>query len=350
MTPKDLVLAAGRGEALPRTPVTPYMGNFAATLVGTPIDQYCTNAQTMAESQLAAQRLVGQDAVVAQSDGYYMAEAFGLRTRRRQNDTPIPTAPLVDDLAAVDRLTVPNPWHEGRMPVYLEAIRLLRQNAGARLAVRACGTGAFSLAGHLIGPDNLVARLALLSVEPSDRDEAALRRLMEICTETTARFAACAVDAGADIVMSGDSLASLDMISPTLYREWVWPYEREFFARIDQRVRRAGAASLLHICGNTLPIVSDMGATGADILEIDWKVPIAEAAKTVRQTRPDHPPAIMGNLDPSAILLQASESEVSAAAARAVSEGGTGFLLGSGCEVAPATPLANMRAIVNAAS
>ncbi len=365
MTPRKLVLAAGRHEPVDRVPVTPYMGNYGAALVGVPIDKYCTSAATIANAQIAAQELVGHDVLVAQSDGYYMAEALGMTTRRRENTTPVPVAWPITDLEQIDTLTVPDPRRDGRMPVYLEAIRLLREAAGNELAVRACGTGAFSLAGHMLGPDAFVTALALLEIEPDPVAERRLRRLMEITTETTTRFALAAIEAGADVVMNGDSLASLDMISPAMYENWAWPSERDFFSRVRPAADTRGVLTLLHICGGMTPVLPLMVRTGAHILELDWKVGL----KTARVIAEDEagasgagvtsPPALMGNLDPSAVLLQGTVEEVRAMAVAAIEAGArarhgdgdrrTGFLLGSGCEVAPLTPLPNMRAMVEAA-
>ncbi len=364
MTPRELVLAAGRHETVDRVPVTPYMGNYGAALVGVPIDAYCTDAATMANAQVEAQQLVGQDMLVAQSDGYYMAEGLGMKTRRRPNATPAPVAWPITDLAQIDELEVPDPRRDGRMPVYLDAIRRLREAAGNELAVRACGTGAFSLAGHMLGPDAFVMALALLDVEPDPTAERRLRRLMEITTETTVRFALAAVEAGADVVMDGDSLASLDMISPALYEKWAWPSEREFFHLVRPAAEAHGALTLLHICGGTTPILPLMARTSAHILELDWKVGLAKARATVEEEARESsavpsPPALMGNLDPSALLLQGTAEEVREAATAAILTGsrtspgtgpaGTGFLLGSGCEVAPLTPVENMRAMVDTA-
>jgi MtaA/CmuA family methyltransferase len=235
------------------------------------------------------------------------------------------------------------------MPVYLEAVRLLRESAGDEVAVRACGTGAFSLAGHMIGPENFVTELAMLAVEADVRRERRLRTLMDVCTETTIAFAQAALDAGADIVMCGDSLASLDMISPEIYRAWAHPYESRFFASVRGTAHDRGAAALLHVCGDTRPVLPEMIATGADILELDWKVPLAFARERIDASSEPRP-AIMGNLDPSAVLLQGTREEVLVAARTAMSDAGPRFLLGSGCEVAPATPPANMEALLEAAT
>ena len=366
MPPRQLVLAAGRHERVDRIPVTPYMGNYGAVLAGVPIDRYCTDASAMAQAQLEAQRLIGQDMLVAQSDGYYMAEALGMRTYRRPGTTPAPQAWPVADLASIDALRIPDPRRDGRMPVYLDAVRMLRDAAGERLAVRACGTGAFSLAGHLMGPDRFVLALALLEVEPDPAAERRLRLLMEITTETTTRFALAALEAGADVVMDGDSLASLDMISPQLYERWAWPFERAFFERVRPAADASGALTLLHICGDTTPILPLMARTGAHILEIDWKVELAaarDAAAAPTDNAPQPAPALMGNLDPTSALLQGSPGLVLSLARAAIRAGSapwpgglagvgrpsiTGFLLGSGCEVAPGTPPENMRAMVRA--
>ncbi len=351
MTARDRVLAAGRSESVDRVPVTPYMGNYGASLAGVPVDEYCADASTMADAQIAAQRLVGHDMLVAQSDGYYMAEALGMRTTRRPGTTPAPASRPLADLAGVETLAVANPWRDGRMPVYLEALRTMRATTGVRLAIRACGTGPFSLAGHLMGPDALVTTIAMLSIEPNPEGDRRLRLLMDVCTETAIAFAIAALESGADVVMSGDSLASLDMISPPIYEHWVWPYERHFFDCVRPHAEERGALTLLHICGNTVPILRLMASAGAHVLEIDWKVPIT-TARNQACCKP-----LMGNLDPTSVLLQGSSDEVFAASRRAIADGlietgsgePPGFLLGSGCEVAPATPVENVRAMVTAA-
>jgi uroporphyrinogen decarboxylase len=343
MKPRDCVLAAGHLQPPERVPVTPYAGNVAARLTGTPVDRYCSSLQHLVSAQLEAQRMIGHDMVVAQSDGYYMAEGFGLTTRQRDNDTPVPVGPLLDAVSDVSRLRTPDPLTDGRMPLYLEAVKALRREVGDRLAVRATGTGPFSLAGHLLGTEKFVMQLAVLEIEPDPAVEQAIKTLMSICTETTARFALRALEAGADVVQIGDSLASLDMISPTLYRRWALPHERMFFEQVRPAAEARGGLGLLHICGDTTEILPDMAATGAHILEVDWKVDLAGAACAV-----DRRVALMGNLDPSAVLLAASPEAVARSARSAIGaaagESG-GFLLGSGCEVAPDTPLQNLRAM-----
>ena len=73
---------------------------------------------------------------------------------------------------------------------------------------------------------------------------------------------------GADFIGVGDAVASL--MGPRLYRQFALPYEQ----RIIQAVHEAGAKVKLHICGNTARQLADMAKAGADIIDVDWMVPL----------------------------------------------------------------------------
>ncbi len=327
-------------------PAAPYMGNYGARLAGVPLDRYCRSGSLMAKAQLAAWEQCGQDALVAQSDQYYIAEGFGSGVRHHEDSIPTLSRPAVDRLEDVYRLALPDPRNDGRMPVYLEAIELLAAKVKGQAIVRAPGTGPFSLASHLLGTEQFLFLLGMLEAEPDPEAEKALRHLMDLATEALVRFAHAAIDAGADTVQAGDSLASLDMISPKMYREWAFPYEERFFGAVRDRAAEAGCGTILHICGNMTPVLPDMAATGATIIELDHKVDMRTAKELVGSKV-----CLMGNIEPSGILLQGSEAQVTDAASRVIRAAGAGggFVLGSGCEVPPDAPLANIRALVRVA-
>ena len=78
MTSLERIRCAARRQPVDRVPVAPYVGNHGAHVAGVPIGLYCRSGRIMAESQFEAWRIYGQDAVVAQSDNYYIAEGFGV--------------------------------------------------------------------------------------------------------------------------------------------------------------------------------------------------------------------------------------------------------------------------------
>ena len=131
----------------------------------------------------------------------------------------------------------------------------------------------------------------------------------------------------------GDAAASL--IGTALYERHVLPLEK----RLVDAIHEAGGLVKLHICGNINPIIGPMATTGADVIDLDWMVPLDEARRKVGQDV-----TLCGNFDPSGILLQGNPQTVAEAAAACVQKGGTRFILMPGCEVPPDTPEENIRA------
>ncbi|MGA2661324.1 MAG: uroporphyrinogen decarboxylase family protein [Verrucomicrobiota bacterium] len=346
MTSLERIRCAARRLKSDAVPVAPYMGNHGAHVAGVPIGQYCRSGARMAEAQFRAWQLYGQDAVVAQSDNYYIAEGFGAEVQHYADSTPTLKTPAARDLGDIERLRVPNPCKDGRMPVYLEAIRLLAQQLGGAVAVRAPGTGPFSLASHLLGTERFLIELAMADKRPDSAEERALRHLLDLTAEALIRFAKACLEAGAHLVQAGDSLASLDMISPAMYRKWAWPAERRFFEALNPIAERYGAATLLHICGNMTPVLDLMADTGAHILELDFKVDLKIAKERVGRRV-----CLMGNLNPVELLWRGTPGQVIRASRKAIADAGQdgGFILGSGCEVPVAAPPQNIGAMIDEA-
>ena len=346
MTSLERIRCAARRQSVDRVPVAPYLGNHGARVAGVLIGQYCQSGRVMAEAQFRAWQVYGQDAVVAQSDNYYIAEGFGLKVEHYQDSTPTLKTPAVRELEDIEKLRVPDPYQDGRMPIYLEAIRRLAEMTRGEVAVRAPGTGPFSLAAHLMGAEQFLVELAMAERHPGGFGEESLKRLLELTTDTLIAFATACLEAGAHIVQAGDSLASCDMISPATYRKWAWPAERRFFSTINPLAERYGAATLLHICGNMTPVLDAMADTGAHILELDHKVSL----KTAKEHVGDRV-CLMGNLDPVELLWRGTPAAVTRAAQQAIADAAEhgGFILGSGCEVPVAAPTDNLRAMLKVA-
>ncbi len=348
MTQRERFLSAARREKPDIPPVAPYMGNFGASIAGVPIGEYNTDAAKMAAAQIRAWELLGQDVVVAQSDAYYIAEGFGCLISQPRDSTPHLEKPAAATLEEACRLKVPDPRTDGRMPVYVEAVRRLRAHFGEKVAVRGTGTGPFSLASYLVGgTENFLMEIATAEMEEDAEKEAMLKTVMEISSDALIAFLKATIEAGSDIAQAGDSLASLSMISPSIYEKYVFPYEVKVFEAINPIVHGRGGVTLLHICGDTTRILPLMSRTGADVLEVDSLVDIGAAKKKFGDRV-----AFMGNIEPSRVLYQGTPESVygeCAACLRSADAATGGFILGSGCEVPPNAPLENLKAMVRAA-
>jgi uroporphyrinogen decarboxylase len=342
MNSRERIVAAARGLPTDRLPVAPYMGNHAAFVAGVKIRDYYEDPRRLAETQLAAWEVYRQDVLVAQSDNYYMAEGFGCKVRHHEDSTPTLERPALDDISEVDGLPQPDPAKDGRMHVYLDAIGFMAKAVKGTVAVRGCGSGPFVMAGHILGIEKLILLLADIHYG-NGADAAAYDRLMTRVTDTLVRFSSMQLERGATIVQCADSLASIDVISPDMYRRYVWPYERRYFAEIRPICRRFDGVSLLHICGNNSKVFEQYADVGADIVAIDHKADLSEAKRIIGGKA-----CLIGNVDPASVLRFGTAADVEAAVRTCIDKAAAGgrYILGTGCEVAIQTPQENIKTMI----
>lgn len=343
MNSYERIFAAVRGEDVDCIPVAPYDGNFSIHAAGYRLGECYLDGKKLADAQYRAWEMTGQDVVTAQSDQYYLAEALGVKTEYYEDRLPGVIGVPIEKLGDIARLKPANPYTDGRAYVYIEAIGRLTEKFGKKVPVRAPGCGSFTLAGHLMGIDRFITELAMITAEGNKEEEKYIDELMEITTETLFLYTKACIGAGADIVQDADSLASLDMISPAIYERFVYPYEQKFFSRVNALKKEYQFATLLHICGNNTKIAGMLADTGCDILEVDYKVDLAEYHRTVGDKV-----CLLGNMNPAGNLMSGTGEDVREEAKRAVEkvDGRKKFILGSGCEVAVDAPFHNVKALV----
>ena len=338
MTGLERCLAVLGGGLADRVPVVPQTFMFAAETAGIKVGELARSAAKMAEAQAACQAEYGYDGCVIDFDDASLAEACGAKVIFREDDPAIvdETELAVRELRDVDRLRLPDPWEDGRLPVWLEATRLLKERIGDRVFIMGrADQGPFSLACLLRGPQNFMMDLL------DEESEAGVHRLIDYCRRACAVFALAQKEAGAHATSIGDAFAGPNLISPEMYRRFALEPE----IRLTEEVQAAGIPLSIHICGNTNGIVADMGSTRAKILEVDWQLDMAEARRAVPAST-----VLMGNINPSDPMAFGTPEQVRAAV-RGILEGtgGRGLFLSSGCALGRNTKPENMRALMAAA-
>lgn len=335
MNSRKLVQAALAGEPTPRIPTGPLAVHVTATLAGVSIEDYTRNPEVMADCICRYHEHFQPDAIWLSADTWVTAEAMGAAVA-----FPAPGQPmagtgetLVKSAADIDRLPAPDPASLGRMPMMLEAMRLLRKRLGDDVFIVGCfDQSPFSLACALVDINEMMMKLA--------DDPPFVEALLEHCIGHASAYAIALGQAGADMLSTGDSPAGLT--GPDLYQEYLLPAERQVFEAIRSA---CDIPSSLHICGNSTHILPAMASSGADVLEIDHLVPLDEACRLV----PDNI-ALWGNLDPVSVIRNGTPEDVMAAAAEAVAtvtkHGRSRFVLSSGCTLAPDTPHENISALI----
>ncbi len=325
MTSKERLRAVIEGWACDRPPVTPIFMRWAAGFIGRSYRDYYLDGDVLVEAQLAVTRAFGIDQASAISDPWREAADFGMSFDYPEDGVGIPRGVLLQTEEHVRNLRPAAIRPGGRMAQRVSSVARFAKEVGRTHGVLGWVEGPLAEYADLRGLET-----ALLDL--MDTSELFLTA-GEAILDTEAAFARAQVEAGADMIGIGDAAASL--IGPALYREFVLPLE----TRLVDAIHEAGAAVKLHICGNTNLIVGMMAQTGADIVDLDWMVPIEKAREVVG------PGVVLcGNFDPSGVLLQGTPESVAEAGRACLRAGGPRFVLMPGCEVPPATPEANIRA------
>jgi len=338
MNSRELMKAALTGEEVPRVPTGPLAVHFCARFAGVTLRQYTLDPVVLARSVVNYSRRFRPDAVWVSADTWVNAQAMGAEVGFIDENQPAGGTgqPCIRTVADLDRIPPPNPQVQGRWPLMLEALKRIREELGNEVFIVACfDQYPFSLASELMGLNQMM----LAVVEEPDF----VKHVMARCLEYTAAYALALAHAGADMLSGGDSPAGL--LGPRLYRAIAQPFEKRLIERIKAETELPVS---LHICGDAMPILTDMMEAGADVLEIDYPVPIDQAFKMV-----DAKVALWGNLDPVGLLAQGTPTTVYQKTIELLHcvrrSGARRFVLSSGCTLAVETPEENLDAFFAAA-
>ena len=188
MNSLERVRRAAKGDFGDRVPVGPYLASWTAKWTGIPLSDYCTDGQAMARAQLLAWEKLGTDIIFPDSDNYYLAEAFGCKTIINQNEIPTLVQPAIDQFEQVFDLEVPDPYHDGRMPVILEAIERIHSRVGDEVCIRVPGTGPFSVASSLVGVERFLGEMGLVHNGKGETKRETVMRMLDLTTSALIRF------------------------------------------------------------------------------------------------------------------------------------------------------------------
>ena len=173
-----------------------------------------------------------------------------------------------------------------------------------------------------------------------------VHRLMEKGTTYATERGKFLIDCGLRILRLNDSVGNMSVISPRLWKEFVYPHMKEVCDELHTYC--PDAKIYCHICGNVLPIVEPLIETGLDcIAPLD---PLGGfTVADVRQRVGDHY-VLMGGVNTMS-FVNSSVDEIRAEAQRCIEQGNChgAYVLGSGCALPGDTKRENLEALVEAA-
>lgn len=308
-----------------------------AEISGLSYDEFFRSGREMAKAHIRSQQRFGYDAIIVDSGTSCSAETLGCTAHYADKVYPVTKTPVLKRLEDIHSLSLPDPNTSYPACEMITCIQLLRENFGNEVAVIATGDqGPFTLAALLFGLDNW-----LLAVKIRQQEEI-LHQILDFCVRYTTSYALALHEAGADVVRFGDSFGGTQVVSPDMYYEWTYPYEK----KLIDALKPNDFPTSIHICGNATPILEGMIATGANMIEVDELSDFQKACETCAGRV-----ALLGPVSPANMVFN-SPADVKAEAIRAIRiarQSGTALILGAGCSMAGDTPFENIDAVIEAA-
>jgi uroporphyrinogen decarboxylase len=288
----------------------------------------------IAEITLQPVRRYGVDAAIFFSDIVVPLRAIGVGVDIKPGVGPVVDHPI---RTAAD-LDVLRPLVPDDVPFVTEAVANLTNELGSTPLIGFAG-GPFTLACYLVdgGPSkNFELTKSLMYGQPELWADL-MRRLADI----TVGFLQVQVAAGASAVQLFDSWAGA--LSKDDYRSYVLPHSTRIFDALA-----ASGVPRIHFGVSTGELLGLMGEAGADVVGVDWRVPLDEAVSRVEPGK-----ALQGNLDPA--ILMAPWQVIEERARQVLERGRTaeGHIFNLGHGVLPQTDpdvLARLTELVHTAS
>jgi uroporphyrinogen decarboxylase len=280
-------LRACRREPVPHTPVW-FMRQAGRALPeyrkvreGTGMLESCLRPDLVTEITLQPVRRYAVDAAVLYSDIVLPVKAAGVDLDIKPGVGPVVAEP-VRSAADVEKIRPLDPLEVD--PVG-EAIRNLVAELGGTPLIGFAGAP-FTLASYLVegGPSRDHAQTKALMYGDEPTWHALAAKLADIAIT----YLRVQVDAGVSAVQLFDSWAG--SLSAADYERYVLPHSSRVLASVTGVPR-------IHFGVDTAELLGLMAGAGADVVGVDWRVALDDAAARVG---PDF--ALQGNLDPATLF------------------------------------------------
>ena len=331
--PESRFVKACKALPVDRTPVWfmrqagRYMAEYRAVRKHYSLIEICKKPELAAEVTITAAEALGVDAAIIFADLLLPLEVMGLPFHFAAGEGPVIEKPVrtSDDVL---RLQTDRAAELGYVS---EAIRLVCRHFGTQLPMIGFCGAPFTLASYMIeggGSRHYVHAKKMMYSSPAVWEQL-MRKLVAVVSE----YAAEQVRAGADVIQVFDSWVGC--LSVEDYCRYVLPATTDLVRSIHKT-----GAPVIYFGTDTTALLPKMKQTGAEVIGIDWRVPIDQGWQSLGMRG-----AVQGNLDP--VLLFAEWKELQARAQEILGRvaGRPGHIFNLGHGILPETPVENVKAL-----
>ena len=315
------------GKPVDRQPCHPIIMRWATQYSGIKYRDFCLDYRAKTQAMIRCADDFGLDWVTVMSDPWVEAEAFGIQVEYPENNLPMDIGGRLADLEAAAELRPYKPLEHARCVNRINEVREFKRLVGDK----------YFIVGWVEGPIAAYADIRGISEASMDfmDDPEVCGKAMDVIVASAKEFITLQVEAGAHCIGIGDAFCS--QIGPGLYRQLAFEREKQ----LVDHIHSLGALAKLHICGNTSPIMKEMIATGADILDVDHLV--EDMGNFAGFLSPSQ--VFSGKTDPVSIVQKGTPEKIAMSVSECRIQGAGRVIVSAGCEIPPDTSVENFQSL-----
>jgi uroporphyrinogen decarboxylase len=321
------------GRPVDRTPVWflrqagRYMPEYMAVRKHHTLLEICRTPSIAAEVTITAAERLGVDAAIIFADLLLPFTPMGLDFEFINGEGPVVHSPI----RTLEQIQALRTDQTDDLRYVAQAIEIVGQHFNApradgdQLGIIGFVGAPFTLASYMIegsGSRNYIEAKKLMY-----STSAAWPLLMEKLVTVIVDYAAQQVEAGADVIQVFDSWAGC--LSVADYRAFCLAPTTELIRRIQ-----ALGVPVIYFGVDTASLLPTFRETGADVLGLDWRIPLDVARHTLGPNI-----AVQGNLDPITLFAPPEVIEARVHEILALNAGRPGHIFNLGHGIVPNTPV-----------
>lgn len=333
--PNSDFVRACKGQPVDVTPVWfmrqagRYMPEYRAIRKHHSLVDICKTPDLAAQVTIEAAEILDVDAAIIFADLLLPLEVMGLDFHFEAGEGPVIHKPLRTP-ADITHLRTDR---AAELNYVAESVGQVAKHFGSALPVIGFCGAPFTLASYMIeggGSRSYVETKKLMYRSPEAWDQ-----LMAKLIDVLIAYATEQVKAGADVVQIFDSWVGCLSIED--YREFAMPRTSELVKKL-----RSTGVPIIYFGTETSTLLPSMKDTGADVIGVDWRMPIDKAWASIGNLG-----AVQGNLDPVLLLAEWELVQERAADILDRAKGRPGHIFNLGHGILPQTPVENVQKLVD---
>ena len=288
--------------------------------------EICKKPEVAAEVTITAAEYLGVDAAIIFADLLLPLEVMGVPFHFSPGEGPVIEKPI----RTPEDVEVLRTDRASDLGYVAEAVGKVVKHFGSKLPVIGFCGAPFTLASYMVeggGSRHYVEVKKLMYNSPAVWEE-----LVNKLVEVLAEYAAEQVRYGADVIQIFDSWVGC--LSVEDYRR----YALEPTKRLVNRLQERTGVTIIYFGTDSTTLLPSMSETGAEVIGLDWRVPLDEGWRTV-----GHKHAVQGNLDPVTLFASWNEVKQRAENILRLANKRPGHIFNFGHGILPLTPVDNVK-------